>query len=200
MSVETVTKHHTYSASGAVGWLNCAGKIAMEHGITDKSSASAEEGSAAHFLSSTCLENGKHPREYEHKGIICWTTPDGQSGQSFYGGDPVPKDAVEGATWKIGDEMIFHTGAYVDYVREIARGGTLLVEQRVEHGYSIGVPGAFGTADAIVLSNDGEDLYIIDLKYGRKEVSPHENPQVQLYALGAINGAPEVQANWDDLI
>jgi hypothetical protein len=200
MSIETTAQHHPYSASGAAGWLSCPGKLVMEKGLPDTSSIYADEGSAAHFLASTCLESDKNPEEYKHFGIICWITPDGHSGQSFFGGDPMPEGAVETSTWKIDAEMVEHVSAYTDYVRSVANGGTLLVEQRVEFGSSIGISGAFGTADAIVLSNDGEDLYVIDLKYGRKEVSAFENPQMQLYDLGVLNGLPEDEANLEDLI
>lgn len=46
------------------------------------------------------------------------------------------------------------------------------------------LPGGFGTADAVILS-DGE-IHVIDLKYGKGVAVPAEgNPQLRLYALGA---------------
>jgi hypothetical protein len=186
MSVETAAQHHKYSASGASGWLNCHGKLVMEKGIPARGSSYADEGSAAHFLASECLLSGKNPEDYLGKSIICWERPDGHSGQSFYG-DTIPLDAVEGSIWKVNSEMTEHISAYCDYVRGVAKGGTLQIEQQVEFGSLIGIPGAFGTSDTIILSADGTELIVVDLKYGRKEVSSLDNPQMQLYALGAMN-------------
>lgn len=71
---------------------------------------------------------------------------------------------------------------YVDYVENLK--GRRYVEQKVD--LSSWVPGGFGTADCIVI--DGSTLQIIDLKYGKGvKVSAKENPQLRLYALGAIH-------------
>jgi hypothetical protein len=48
------------------------------------------------------------------------------------------------------------------------------------------VPDCYGTADAIVVSDN--TLHIIDLKYGKGvKVDAFENPQLKLYALGALD-------------
>jgi hypothetical protein len=48
------------------------------------------------------------------------------------------------------------------------------------------IKGAWGTADFV--SYDGETLNVVDLKYGKGvAVSPEENPQLKLYALGVID-------------
>lgn len=185
-----LVQHHKYSASGSSGWMHCAGKITMEQGIPDRSSSAADEGSAAHFLASHCLMTGKEPKEYLHHGIICWEKPGEFDGQMFFGED-LPEGAKERSTWKIDREMVDCIGDYCDYVRKLSKGGQLLVEQRVEFGKPIGLPGAFGTSDAIILSRDGAELIVVDLKYGYSEVSAKENPQMMLYALGALNAAPE---------
>lgn len=58
-----------------------------------------------------------------------------------------------------------------------------MTEQRVD--FSKYVPGGFGTSDVIII-REGR-LHIIDLKYGKGvEVSAEDNPQLMLYALGAI--------------
>ena len=45
---------------------------------------------------------------------------------------------------------------------------------------------AFGTADCVVVG--GEDLHIIDLKYGQGVlVDARENTQLMLYGLGALS-------------
>ena len=56
------------------------------------------------------------------------------------------------------------------------------MEQKVD--FSQYVPGGFGTADCILISND--TLHIIDFKYGKGvPVSVENNAQLLLYALGA---------------
>ena len=158
----------------------------MEEGLPDSSnSAYAEEGSSAHFLASEVLLSGRTVESYRHFGIVCWEK-DGRDGQCFYG-EPLPEGAVEKSTWKIDSEMVEHITAYVEYVRDQVKGGALLVEQRVSFGSLIGVPGAFGTSDTIILSANGEELIIIDLKYGYREVSAERNSQMCLYALGALH-------------
>lgn len=184
---QELPQHAVYSASGSAGWLVCAGKIAMEQGIEDTYSPYADEGSAAHFLGATCLETGKKPSNYLHKGIICWEIAGGRDGQSFVGGDPLPEGAVERSMWKVNNEMVENVEKYVNYVKKMVGKGTLLVEQRVHFGDIIGVEDQFGTSDTIILSEDGTELTIVDLKYGFKEVSAKENSQMMLYALGALN-------------
>lgn len=182
---EAVEQHHRYSASGAEGWFNCPGKIAMEQGKADSYSPYADEGSAAHFLAAECLLHNKEAEYFKYEVINCYTH-EGRAYQCFTE-MPMPEGAVVSSTWEVSSEMAYYVQAYVDQVREAAKDGSLLVEQRVEFGQHIGVPGAFGTADAIIISNDGKTLKIRDLKYGFKPVSPEENMQMMLYALGALH-------------
>jgi hypothetical protein len=52
--------------------------------------------------------------------------------------------------------------------------------------FSKWVPGGFGTGDAVIVSDD--EVVIIDLKYGQGvRVDAENNPQLRLYALGALN-------------
>ena len=60
----------------------------------------------------------------------------------------------------------------------------MFVEKQVD--YSNYVPDGFGTSDCIIVC--GENLHIIDFKYGKGvPVSAEDNPQMKLYALGAVN-------------
>jgi len=68
---ELVEQHHRYSASGAEGWMNCPGKIAMEQGKEDSYSPYADEGSAAHFLAAECLIKQVDAEEFFGKTIVC---------------------------------------------------------------------------------------------------------------------------------
>jgi len=181
---ELVEQHHRYSASGAEGWMNCPGKIAMEQGKADSYSPYADEGSAAHFLAAECLTALVDAEEFYGKTIVCYTH-EGRAYQAF-SYTPIPEDSVLSSEWEVTRDMAMYVQRYVDQVTAAAKDGTLLVEQRVRFGESIGVPGAFGTGDAIIITNDGKTLKVRDLKYGFKPVSPVENMQMMLYALGAL--------------
>lgn len=85
------------------------------------------------------------------------------------------------------DDMAGHVRRYVDTIRQYAEGNQLFVETRVPIGHITGEEGATGTADAIVITADGSELQLHDLKYGRGvEVSAEDNEQLMLYALGAL--------------
>ena len=82
-------------------------------------------------------------------------------------------------------EMLACADGYRDYIQEQTKSAnaTVLLEQRVD--YSPWVPGGFGTCDCLILQ--GDTLTIIDYKYGRGvPVSAEDNPQLMLYALGAL--------------
>jgi hypothetical protein len=181
---ELVEQHHRYSASGAEGWFNCPGKIAMEQGKEEKYSPYADEGSAAHFLAAECLIGLVDADEHIGKTIVCYTY-EGRAYQAF-SFTPIPENSVLSSEWEVTRDMARYVQTYIDQVSEAAKDGTLLVEQRVRFGDYIGDPGAFGTGDAIIVSNDGKTLKVRDLKYGFKPVSPVENMQMMLYALGAL--------------
>lgn len=84
-------------------------------------------------------------------------------------------------------ERLGHLKAYVQLVRDITGAGTLLVEQKVDYSSYLGVEDSFGTSDAIIISEDGEELAIIDFKYGSGvRVDAEDNSQLMLYALGAL--------------
>lgn len=180
-------QHHKYSASGSEGWMTCAGKLVMEEGIKEEYSPYADEGSAAHFLAATCLLQNKKVKDFLGREIICWTKEGERDGQCF-SDEVLPENATERSRWQVTRDMVEHIQFYCDTVRKMAVGGTLLVEQRVVFGDAIGLPGAFGTSDVIIVSSDGSKLTICDLKYGHNEVSAIENTQMQLYALGALAG------------
>ena len=94
------------------------------------------------------------------------------------------------STW-IDDEMETLTDDYVAFVQEhisLAREACgdpqVLIEQRLD--FSHVVPGGFGTGDCVIIAEP--TLQIIDLKYGQGVlVGAERNPQLMLYALGALH-------------
>lgn len=79
------------------------------------------------------------------------------------------------------DDMRRYVQTYVDFVRSL--GGFYVIERRVDLSQDLGED-TYGTADAIVWA--GDDLYIIDFKYGLHYVDAHWNPQLALYAAGFL--------------
>lgn len=93
-------------------------------------------------------------------------------------------------------EMMTTSQAYVDYLLEKAHGYTsmpyMAFEVRVD--LSEVVPNGFGTCDAIMIG--GDTLHITDYKHGMGvPVSAVGNPQMRLYALGALRKYRPVYGN-----
>jgi hypothetical protein len=155
--------HARLSPSGAHRWIACPGSLALEAKFPDDSSAYAAEGTLAHDLAGQCLEDK--------------ISPDTFVGRRF---------EVDGFVFTVDQTMADHVADYISLVNEYAEGGVLLIERRVDFSPVIGVEDSFGTADALIIK--GETLTVIDLKYGMGvAVSAENNPQLMLYALGALN-------------
>lgn len=156
--------HALLSPSGAHKWLVCAGSVAMEQEHpSDDSSDYADSGTAAHELAAMCLKQDKDAKSFKGHRI-----------------------AVGHRTVEVDDEMVEHIQTYVDNIRQYAQGGELLVEQRLPLEHVTGEADAHGTGDVLIFAPDGE-LQVHDLKYGRGVVvKAAENPQLMLYALGAM--------------
>jgi len=154
--------HAQLSPSSAVRWMSCPGSVALCKGLPDESSKYADEGTDAHELAALCLESGKDASHY--LGLTL------------------------GKGHEVNDEMVLAVQDYLDYVRGVvaATSGTLMTEQRLPITEITGEPGAHGTSDVVILA--GDELIIVDLKYGRGvPVSAEDNPQLQIYALAAYN-------------
>ena len=156
------SNHAVLSASSSDRWLHCPPSARLNENYPNVSSDFAAEGTDAHSL---C--------EFRLKLAL--------------GLDA--EDPIENLTW-YNEEMEDCASAYASYVIELVeeakRSGstpTVLIEQRVD--FSRWVNEGFGTADCIVIANG--TLNIVDYKHGKGvEVSAEENPQMKLYALGAL--------------
>lgn len=154
-----MTAHAKLSASGAVRWLACPPSANFELQFPDKSSSFAEEGTLAHKIAEEKLRQFMMPNSV-----------------LTYKDDPLYKEEMEG-----------YTDLYVDYVKSVLlafkQEPYWAIEQKVD--FSDVVPNGFGTADCLIVS--GNVLHIVDLKYGKGvEVSAENNPQLRLYAYGAM--------------
>lgn len=159
--------HALLSASSAARWLNCPPSARLAAKAPDTTSAYAAEGSLAHALAELKLR--KHFVE--------------PMGARTY--NARLKRLQADPAWQ--DEMQRYTDGYLDYVKDLAmqypQRPLVAVEQRLD--YSDWVRDGFGTGDCVLLG--GGVLQIVDLKYGKGvSVSAERNPQMMLYALGAI--------------
>ena len=152
--------HAILSASSSHRWLHCLPSARLELEFEDTSGTAAEEGTAAHALSEHKLKKALHIRSKR------------------------PISEYD------SDEMEECTDAYVDFVMEqvgLAKQSCndpiILIEKRLD--FSCYVPDGFGTGDCLIISDDR--LHIIDFKYGMGVlVDAVDNPQMKLYALGAL--------------
>lgn len=155
-------KHALLSASSADRWLHCPPSARLCEGYEDKGSDYAAEGTDAHTLCESRLK----------KALGMKT-----------------KDPVEDLSW-YNAEMEDCANGYADYVLELLEQAkqtctdpVVMIEQRVD--FSRWVKEGFGTADCIIIA-DGV-MNIVDYKHGKGvEVSAEANPQMMLYALGAL--------------
>lgn len=154
------SEHAILSASGSHRWLACTPSARLEQEFNDTDSTASLEGTAAHSLAEHKLKK---------KLKMQSTRPN---------------------TIYDNDEMEMYTDDYSDYVVEqytkakrYDENAKVLIEQRLD--FSCYVPEGFGTGDAVIVSKG--KLHIIDLKYGLGVlVNAEKNPQMMLYALGAL--------------
>jgi len=137
----------------------------MSAGLPDRGSKYADEGTAAHTLLGWCIDNATDAKAYLGRRI-----PVGLS------------------TWEVTDEMALAVQTAVDSIHEIVGDGMLLSETRVYYHAYLGTPkgDSWGTSDIVALR--GAELQVHDYKHGMGvEVDADDNPQMKLYALGALD-------------
>jgi len=169
--------HAKLSPSGAHRWMRCPGSVALEAAFPDQSSSYAAEGTLAHTLASEYLD-GTGDNPFMRVG---------------------EQHEVDGFIFTVDQTMAAYVMDYVRLVREYAGDSLLLVEQRVPIGQITGEQGATGTSDAIAVDIANRVLFVIDLKYGMGvRVDAADNPQLMLYALGALEQCDQL-GEFDDV-
>ena len=153
-------QHALLSASSAHRWTHCTPSARLEQEFADRETEAAAEGTAAHAL---CEHKLRRVLKMRSKKPV-----------SQYD----------------SDEMDGYTDDYVQFVKEAiaeakqyCKDPIVLIEQRLD--FSCYVPEGFGTGDCLIVAD--KLLHIIDFKYGQGIVVESENnPQMMLYALGAL--------------
>lgn len=175
MTNATPMEHSKLSPSGAHRWMRCAGSLLAESFVPNKSSSYANEGTVAHELAAMTLESD-HKRCDAFLGRIIYLDKHGKVLDEA-------KDADD--KFEITQDMCENVQEYVDTVMDYARGGKLLVENKVDYSDVTGIPESFGTSDAVVLNETS--IQVHDLKYGRGvHVDAEDNEQLRIYALGVL--------------
>lgn len=164
--------HALLSASSAHRWLECTPSARLEDQFKedDEGSVFAAEGTLAHELSEIEL---------------------------LYLLDKIDLNTYVERKNKIHEnelfslEMVEEVDKYVSYVRDAWKDAKnldafaeILIEDRMDLG--AWVPEGFGTNDVVIIYQNV--IQVIDLKYGKGvRVKSENNPQLKLYALGALD-------------
>ena len=161
------TQHALLSASGAHRWLHCTGSPLLEKDFPDSTSVYAQEGTLAHELCE--LKLMAYTGEITKRKLTS-----------------MKNRLMKSELWQ--PEMDSTSEAYLDYIKDITMSYTvkpvILTEKKVD--FSRYVPEGFGTADCLVLA--GDTLHVVDYKHGKGVVvDADHNPQMMLYALGAMS-------------
>ena len=150
--------HAVLSASASKRWLNCPPSAKLNAEIPDITTEYAKEGTDAHELA-----------EYKVNQLLGIKADNPTENLDYY-----------------NQEMEDCTDSYAQYITEQMSqysSPVVMVEQRLD--FSRYVPGGFGTGDCIIVADDV--LTVIDFKYGKGvAVEAEYNPQMMLYALGAL--------------
>lgn len=167
-------KHALLSASHAARWLACPPSARLEEkfketcGFQD-SSIYAEEGTLAHEFAELSLRMAS--------GRI--SKVDYQSALEALRGHELYSEEIE--------EQIEKYSTYVmeafEHAKTIVPDPVLFIEEKLDFSHI--VEEGFGTGDSGIIA-DGT-MEVIDLKYGKGvKVEACENPQLKLYAIGAL--------------
>lgn len=159
-------RHALLSASSASRWLACTPSARLGEEIPDEPSPYAAEGTLAHSICELKLNR-----------LITDMTKRTFSTRM---NKLKKKDLYQ-------EEMQGYTDEYIGYIENIVNNfpDKPYVAVEVKLDYSRYAPEGFGTGDCVILH--GDTIHVIDFKYGKGiPVNAEGNPQLALYALGAL--------------
>ena len=160
-------KHALLSASSASRWLVCTAAPRFEEGLPESTSEYAEEGRLAHAIGELKVTKKCTPM----------STRTYNTRLNKLKKDPLYTPEIDKTT----DLYLEHI---TEQVMAYDTAPTVAVEVQVD--FSDYVPEGFGTCDCCIIG--GDLLSIVDYKHGKGvPVSAVGNPQMRLYALGALH-------------
>ena len=155
--------HSPLGASGSERWLHCTSSVLWTWDMHEDPSKFAAEGTFGHNISEYCRIENRPARDYIGH-----------------------QETIDGFTFTCDAAFADAVQVFIDYVSQFP--GEAFYELRVN--YDDWVKYGFGTCDDIRLvpKKDGKfKLVVTDLKMGEGiQVYAKDNPQLMLYALGAI--------------
>ena len=164
--MSSLTDHALLSPSAASRWLVCTPAPRLEAELPDSTSEYAAEGTLAHSVCEL-LARKKFTivKPSTHNAAL--------------------RKLKKHELWN--DEMLTTAAAYVDHLMErfmsFPHKPYIVFEVKVD--LTEYAPESFGTCDCIMIG--GDELIITDYKHGKGvPVSAEDNPQMKLYALGAL--------------
>lgn len=166
--------HALLGASKAEQWINCPPSARLQESVPDKRTEYSKEGEAAHEYSELLLRRRLTVLKAAERKKLDKQITAFKSDNKYY--DAEMESAVTDYVELVGERFMAAKARSKDAI--------LMLEERLDFSHL--VPEGFGTGDVVIIA-DGI-MEIIDLKYGKGvPVSAVGNPQMRLYALGALN-------------
>lgn len=160
--------HSQISPSSSSRWMKCPASVPWSADVERSSNVQSAAGTLLHRIVEYGLRNDQDLSAYQD------TT-----------------ELVDGYEITVTEKHLLIAKTYCDYITQLHRdmGGCLYIEQKVTADEIH--PECVGTADALVVADDR--MAVCDFKTGRWPVEVADNPQLKIYALGALTmyGTPE---------
>ena len=173
--------HHRLSASSAHRWMICAysATVPSESG----SSWYAAQGTVAHYIGELCIRFGQPAYRY--------------AGEEYVEGEH---------TIIVDDDMVEAVQQYIDFVHFVAdpdrvAAGQVLINLEMPLELAKYHPDLGGTSDLVIYDRASQYLLVTDYKHGSGiVVDPERNPQMMIYALGALEALKQPAKTIDIVI
>lgn len=160
------TSHAKLSASSAHRWVACPGSVQLSEGVPNVTTAYAAEGTFAHHILATCLEQPQYKPQY-------WL------GHS---------ETIDGQVVDCEQDMVDAVETALEIIRErVEPKDEVFIEQDFTPALKELHPDFGGSSDICILKRKKKRLLVYDYKHGAGVwVDAEDNKQLKYYALGAL--------------
>lgn len=175
--------HSKLAPSASHRWMTCPGSVELCLTVPKKESPYADEGTAAHSLAEKCLRENKKAASFVNTDI--WVDKEV---------DENGKVGKFSKKFTIGYDMADAVQVYLDYIEELKKNKSVI--QYIEQKFSLTQlhKDIFGSSDCVLYFPALKTVHVIDYKHGAGvSVEVERNPQLMIYALGAIWAIWETQ-------